>query len=115
MPVTEIVWKILRHSEAVSFVAQGVFEGSQDDLRDGYIHLSTTEQTAGTLAKHFTAESNLFLLECNLDHIKNDLFWERSRDNSLFPHLYRALMLDDILAVRPIAATAWSALETKVR
>ena len=38
-------------------VPTGAFAGSADDLRDGFIHLSTREQLAGTIAKHFAAKA----------------------------------------------------------
>ncbi|MGH6789492.1 MAG: DUF952 domain-containing protein, partial [Pseudolabrys sp.] len=40
----------------------GVFRGSNDDLRDGFIHFSTAAQVAATAAKHFAGQRDLLLL-----------------------------------------------------
>ena len=50
------VIKLLRAAEWAQFQADGVFAGSPDDLRDGFIHLSTPEQAPGTAAKWFAGE-----------------------------------------------------------
>lgn len=43
-------------------LAIGVFAGSEDDARDGFIHLSTAEQVPGTLAKYFRNQPDLLLI-----------------------------------------------------
>ncbi len=35
--------------------AQGIYRGSADDARDGFIHFSTAAQVAGTAVRHFLA------------------------------------------------------------
>lgn len=88
------VYKLLRPAEWVAFQADGVFPGSADDLRDGFIHLSAAAQVAGTRAKWFAGEA-VILLEVRAD----DLRWEASRGGALFPHLYRPLRLDEVRVV----------------
>jgi uncharacterized protein (DUF952 family) len=66
-----------------------VFSGSDADLRDGFIHLSTREQLEGTLASHFAGEAGLILLEIRTDAVHAALKWEPSRGGTLFPHLLR--------------------------
>lgn len=90
------IYKILRAGEWAVFQADGRFAGSADDLRDGYIHLSTGEQLAGTLARHFAGEAGLVRLEVV---VADDpaLTWEVSRGGAQFPHLYRALVLSDVV------------------
>ena len=41
---------------------RGRFEGSADDARDGFIHLSAGHQVSGTLAKYFAGQRDLVLL-----------------------------------------------------
>jgi len=82
---------------------QGVFRGSADDLRDGFIHFSTAAQVAGTVAKHFAGQTGLFLIAVDADALGPALKWERSRNDELFPHLYGELDLGavtDILDLR---------------
>ncbi|QMW23460.1 DUF952 domain-containing protein [Sandaracinobacteroides saxicola] len=89
--------KIFRAAEWAAFQATGRFAGSADDVRDGFIHLSTGEQVAGTLERHFKGETQLILAELALDEDDPTLKWEVSRGGTRFPHLYRALTLADVL------------------
>jgi uncharacterized protein (DUF952 family) len=68
-----------------------VFTGSPDDLRDGYIHFSTAEQLAGTLARHFAGQSGLMLLAVDMRRLGDGVRWEAARGGQLFPHLYGTL------------------------
>ena len=90
-------WDVLRDAES--------WNGSRDDLRDGYIHFSTAQQLSVTLSKHFANEDGLILLSCDPDALAPDLRWEPSRGGALFPHLYRALTLADVQWSRPIGLT----------
>ncbi len=93
-----VVYKLLRPGEWTTFQRDGVFAGSPDDLRDGFIHLSAAEQVAGTRAKWF-ADQETVLLAVAVD----DLRWEASRGGALFPHLYRPLKLAEVsVVVQPL-------------
>jgi uncharacterized protein (DUF952 family) len=93
----ERLYKVLRASEWREAQTQGVIAGSADDLRDGFIHLSTHSQLAGTLSRHFAGETGLIVLEIAADRLNADLKWEPSRDGTLFPHLYDVLPLDAVI------------------
>lgn len=94
------VIKLLRASEWAVFQADGVFFGSADDVRDGYIHLSTPEQVPGTVAKYFAGEIGAVALTLDAEALGDDVRWEPSRGGQMFPHLYRALGLDEVIEVR---------------
>jgi len=98
--VTPII-KLLRAGEWAALQATGSFAGSPDDLRDGYIHLSTPEQAPGTRAKYFANEPGAVALTLDADALAADLRWEPSRGGQLFPHLYRPLRLNEVVAVNP--------------
>ena len=72
------------------------------DLADGYIHFSTPSQVAETAAKWFATESDLVLVAVDPDRLGPALKWEPSRGGQLFPHLYRALRLDELLRVKAL-------------
>jgi len=91
-----LVYKLLRPAEWVAFQTDGVFAGSPDDLRDGFIHLSAADQVAGTCAKWF-AGTEVVLLAVDAA----DLRWEPLRGGVLFPHLYRPLRLAEVSVVAP--------------
>ncbi len=81
----------------------GVYRGSADDARDGYIHLSTASQLAETLRKHYFGQTGLFLIAVDADALGEVLRWEKSRNDELFPHLYGELDLGavtDVLELR---------------
>jgi uncharacterized protein (DUF952 family) len=98
------VYKILRQDEWQALQEKGQTKGSSDDVRDGYVHLSTAPQVAGTLLRHFSGEESLWLLEVEQAIVGPDLRWETARDGDKFPHLYRALELGDVARAAPIHA-----------
>ena len=79
--LTEDAWRAAREA--------GVYEGSADDKRDGFIHFSTATQLAETLRKHFAGARDLVLL--HVSEPAEGLRWEPSRGGALFPHLYGSL------------------------
>lgn len=97
-----LVYKIATASQWDAAVARGAYDGSADDRRDGYIHLSTAGQLAGTLAKHFRGQAALHLIAFNAAALGPALQWETSRGGDLFPHLYATLDPRLALWQRPI-------------
>jgi uncharacterized protein (DUF952 family) len=93
------IYKICPASAWREAERQGVYRGSADDLRDGFIHFSTAAQVAGTAKKHFSRQPGLFLIAVDADALGAALRWEVSRGNELFPHLYGELDLGAVAAV----------------
>jgi uncharacterized protein (DUF952 family) len=93
------IYKICPASAWREAERQGVYCGSADDARDGFIHFSTATQIAETLRKHFFGQRALFLVEVEADALGPSLRWERSRNDELFPHLYGELDLGAVIAV----------------
>ncbi len=98
----DIIYKICSQSEWDQAVKVELYSGSQDDERDGFIHLSTWEQVPGTLEKHFKGQQDLLLIAVDETKIKEHLKYEPSRDGDLFPHLYGQLQLDAVIWVKPV-------------
>lgn len=94
------VYKIMSRDEWAAFQASGEFKGSAVDLADGYIHFSAADQARETAAKHFVGRDDLVLLTLDGDVLGDKLIWEPSRGGALFPHLYRALALNEVAASR---------------
>jgi uncharacterized protein (DUF952 family) len=84
----------------------GSFTGSADDIRDGFIHLSTAGQVAGTLKRHFAGVQGLVLVAFAAKDLGSHLRFETSRNGELFPHLYASLPAAAALWSRPIALRA---------
>jgi uncharacterized protein (DUF952 family) len=84
----------------------GIYAGSPDDLRDGYIHFSTASQLAGTLAKYYAGRCDLVLVAVDPAILGSDLKWEPARGGVLFPHLHAPLAMTGVAWVRPITLGA---------
>jgi uncharacterized protein (DUF952 family) len=97
------VYKVCGRAEWEAARARGAYEGSPDDARDGFIHLSTAEQLAGTLAKHFAGRDDLLLIAFEAAKMGPSLKWEASRGGALFPHFYGPLDVSAALSVEPLA------------
>jgi uncharacterized protein (DUF952 family) len=97
-----LIYKIAPKNLWDEAVAKGAFTGAPVDLADGYIHFSTAEQARETAAKHFVDQSDLVLAVIEAEHLGDKLKWEPSRGGALFPHLYRALRMDEVLSVHPL-------------
>lgn len=97
MPQPMLIYKIFRAPEWAEFCDAGHTDGAPIDRADGYVHLSTGAQVAETAAKYFAGEDGLAILALESDALGDALKWEPSRGGDLFPHLYRPLMIEDIL------------------
>ena len=94
------VYKILPMAEWTGAV--GIVPWSNDDRRDGFMHLSTAEQVLETAARHFAGRRDLVALEINAARLGTALRYERGRGGDLFPHLYGELDAAAVTAVRPL-------------
>ncbi len=56
------IYKLLPAAEWEAAWAEGVYRGSEQDQRDGFIHMSTAAQIAGTARKYFSGVPDLVLL-----------------------------------------------------
>ena len=97
-----LIYKIFRAGEWAALQAQGETRGAPVDLADGFVHFSTRAQAAETAARHFAGADGLMLLALDGEAMGPALRWEPSRGGALFPHLYRALRLDEVLWARPL-------------
>lgn len=97
-----LIYKVLREGEWAALQARGYTKGAPVDVADGFVHFSTADQLAVTLARHFAGQDGLVLLACDSDAHGPELRWEPSRGGALFPHLYRHLRLSDVLWHRPL-------------
>ena len=92
----KFIYKICTKSEWEIAKDKKQYMGTKKDLEDGFIHFSGEEQVEGTLKKFYTNQKDLILLKVdtlNLDH----LIWEQASDGSMFPHLYSALDLSNVI------------------
>lgn len=97
-----LIFKIFRTDEWQALRQMGETAGAPIDLADGYIHFSTAAQAAETAAKHFASVDDLFLVAVDADAAGDALKWEVSRGDALFPHLYRKMVMDDVVWAQPL-------------
>ena len=69
-------------------------------LTEGFVHCSTEAQLPATIERHFAGCEELVLLRLHPAAVAPDLRWEEGLPGEAFPHVYRALRLDDIAEVR---------------
>ena len=98
------IYKICPASAWREAERRGVFRGSADDIRDGFIHFSLASQVAETARKHFFGQTGLFLIEVDAAALGDALRWEPSRNDELFPHLYGELDLGAVTSVLDMRA-----------
>ena len=101
-----VAYKVLTHQQMIELERDGVFEGAPIDLADGYIHLSSEDQLAETVAKHFAGQEGLHLVVVDLTVLGDAVKWEPSRGGQLFPHVYAPLPLSAALAYGPLERAA---------
>jgi uncharacterized protein (DUF952 family) len=99
----EYLYKIARPAEWAEAEKTGLFSGSADDRRDGYVHLSTAAQVRGTVARHFSTERSLLVIAISASDLLSAVRWEAAPGAEKFPHLYGVLPLAAVASVREIA------------
>ena len=108
-------YKVLTADQHAVLEHAGSFAGAPVDLADGYIHLSTAEQLAGTLDKHFAGQHDLQIVAVDLEALGEAVKWEESRGGALFPHIYGVpLTLDVVLAYGPLEYEADGSIKLPV-
>lgn len=100
--MTNSIYKVCSRAEWQAAQQLGSYNGSVDDRRDGFIHFSTADQLATTLAKHFAGQGDLFLITVEASILGNELKWEQSRGGELFPHLYGRLSVSDTKQIQDL-------------
>ena len=86
--MTDKIYKVFTESEWKTFQDTGQFGGSADDLRDGFIHLSTKEQLTGVVERFFSGRLPLYVAEFLVTDFLQQLKWEVSLSGEIYPHLY---------------------------
>lgn len=101
-----IIFKIATLGAWAAAEVAGRYNGSDVDIRDGYIHFSTASQVRETLEKHYKGLDGLLLIAVDADELGDKLVYEPSRGGALFPHLYAPLATACVLWVKPLVLRA---------
>jgi len=91
-----IVYKIVSKVNWSNFIGSGNKEcwGFENDLKDGFIHLSTHKQLYPTFIKkyHLENKNSLNIIAVNLRESEK-VKWEKAKNGIVYPHLYSPLIL----------------------
>jgi len=96
-----LAYKVLTEAELAE-LRQGGFAGSSADRADGFIHLSTAEQLAGTVDRHFAGRDGLWIAAVDLAALGDAVRWEESRGGALFPTSTPPFPLAAVMACAPL-------------
>jgi len=97
-----VAYRVLTQSEADELILTGAFRGASVDRTDGFIHLSTAEQVAGTLEAHFHGHRDLHVATVDLAKLGDAVRWEESRGGQMFPHIYGPLPRSAVIEIRAL-------------
>jgi uncharacterized protein (DUF952 family) len=100
--VSRFLYHMAKRSEWGQGEAEGVYRGSADDRRDGFMHFSTAEQVAESAAKHRAGQADLLLIVV-AEESTGPWKWEVARNGALFPHLYGHLPTQVVVGVHELA------------
>ncbi len=73
---------------------------------EGFVHCSTRDQLAGTLARHFAGGGDLVVLVLDPGALGAELRWEESRPGERYPHVYGPIPTAAVTAVEAVTAPA---------
>lgn len=97
-----LIYKIVHFDEWPDAKMHGVYEGSEKDRADGFLHFSTLEQVPQTLARYYKKENDLVLVAVESDALGGALKFEASTGGELYPHLYAPLPTPAVTWVRAL-------------
>jgi len=98
------IFRLFRGAEWRAFADAGVFDGSADDRRDGFIHMSTAGQAEETRAKHYADVADLVVAAFDASVLGGSIRWEPSRGGALFPHVYGRLAREALIGAAVVGA-----------
>lgn len=96
---------LVRAADWAAAERAGLWHGSAEDARDGFLHFSTTAQVRESAAKHRAGVTDLLLISVDPAALGPALRWEPAAGGKrpgLFPHLYGPLPLSAVRAVVPL-------------
>lgn len=98
----DLIYRVLPRRDWDAARAAGHYHGAEHDRADGYLHFSTADTLAETLALHYGGQEDLVLLSVPVAPLAAALRWEPARGGTLFPHLYAPLDVTLVRAVDPL-------------
>lgn len=102
MSMPEHIYHLAAVADWQAALADGLYRGSPDDIRDGFMHFSTGLQVAESAARHRAGRTDQILICVRSAALGPDLRWEPSRGGQLFPHLHAPLDVAKAVSAVPL-------------
>ena len=99
--MTRYLYHMARRPDWEQAEALGTYAGSEDDLRDGFIHFSTAGQVVESARRHRAGQGDIVLVVAP-EGSTGPWRWEPARSGELFPHLYGTLLTRVVVAVHEL-------------
>ncbi len=96
-----MIYKVLTAGQLAEVEAGGLMQAPVD-IKDGYVHFSTSKQVQETLSKWFKGQKGCALVGIDSDDFGPDLKWEVSRGGDHFPHVYGDVREYHISSIWPL-------------
>jgi uncharacterized protein (DUF952 family) len=80
----------------------GTYAGGVSCRADGFIHFSTRDQVAATLARFFPGQDGLVLLAAQVVDLGDRLRWEEAPSGGIYPHYHGILPAARLRLLGPI-------------
>lgn len=90
-----IIYKILTCNEWNLFQTSRKFQGTQLDIRDGYIHMSKNMDQVNRVKNKYYKNTSIVLVHIN--GTIPDLKYEEISNGDTYPHLYGVLEMDYVI------------------
>lgn len=94
----KVVYKIMSVDEYKKFESSGIFEGTELDKKDGYIHMcQSKEQVQKVLDKFYQDEVSVYKLLIDPLTLKNLKFEASKSGTEIYPHEYGSLNINSVM------------------
>jgi uncharacterized protein (DUF952 family) len=100
--MTQLIYHMCPFDTWAAALAAGTYNGTAQDLADGFIHFSTVDQIAESARKHRAGQDGLVLVAVDVERLGDRLKWEEARGGQSFPHLYGPLDPAESASVWPL-------------
>ena len=102
------IYKILTKEEWLKAKITGTIIGSTMDIKDGFIHLSTSKQIKRIANKYFPDMTNGYLIKIDYKKIKTNIKWEPNSKGELFAHSYKHISNELIIKIYKLSVNSFN-------
>lgn len=109
--IPQRLYRLVRADEWHAAAKDGLYHGSAHDAADGFIHMSTADQVAGTAERYYQGLDDVILLTLDSARLQGEIRMEPSTGGDLYPHLYGTIPLEAVLEAERLRLTGDGVLD----